>query len=74
MAARKSNYIHYKMWNEITYTFPNFNRLGIDKYFRPTLYWACDYLSMSGSKLNHVGKKGRRNFGWIYLFNLDERF
>ena len=28
--------------------------LGIDKYFHPTLYWACDYLSMVGLKLNHA--------------------
>ena len=34
--------------------------LGIDKLFHPTLYWACDYLSMSGLKLNHVSKRGPR--------------
>ena len=28
------------MWNEITNPFPNFN--GADKWFHPTLYWACD--------------------------------
>ena len=32
--------------------------LGMDKYFHPTLYWACDYLSMLGLKLNHVSKRG----------------
>ena len=26
------------------------------------LYWACDYLSMLGLKLNHVGKKGHCYF------------
>ena len=25
---------------------------------QPTLNWACDYLSMLGSKLNHVSKRG----------------
>ena len=30
-----SNYIHYKVWDKITY---------------PTLFWACDYLSMMGLK------------------------
>ena len=32
--------------------------LAMDKSFRPTLYWACDYLSMLGFKLNHVSKRG----------------
>ena len=45
-----SNYIHYKEWDEITYPFLNFNGC--------TLYWACDYLSMLGLKLNHVSKRG----------------
>ena len=35
--------------------------LGMDKWFHPTLYWACDYLSMLGLKLNHVSKSGPRN-------------
>ena len=35
-------------------------RLGMDKQFRPTLYLACDYLSMLGLKANHV-KKGVPN-------------
>ena len=26
--------------------------------FHPTLYWACDYLSMLGLKVNHVSKRG----------------
>ena len=34
------------MWHEIIYPFSNFNCatvdvLGMDKYFHPTLYWAC---------------------------------
>ena len=32
--------------------------LGMDKLFHPTLYWACDYLSMLGLKLNRVCKSG----------------
>ena len=35
--------------------------LGIDKKFHPTLYWACDYLSMLGLKLIHVSKRGHRH-------------
>ena len=39
------------MWSEITYLFINFNgatveSLGMDKQFHPTLFWACNYLSM----------------------------
>ena len=30
----------------------------MDKWFDPTLYWACDYLSMLGLKLTHVSKRG----------------
>ena len=43
----------------MTYPFPNFKKhwhLGMDKYFHPTLYWACDYLSMPRFKLNYVRK------------------
>ena len=29
----------------------------MDKWFHPTLYQACDSLSMLGSKLNHVSKR-----------------
>ena len=32
--------------------------LGMDKLFHPTLFWACNYLSMLGLKLNHVSKRG----------------
>ena len=54
-----SNYIDYKVWDEITYLFPNFNgrwSLGTDEQFHPMLYRACDYLSMLGLKLIHVIK------------------
>ena len=32
--------------------------LGLEKYFHPTLHLACDYFSMLGLNLNHVGKRG----------------
>ena len=46
------------MWNEITYIFPNFDgaTVEVNKYFLPALYLTCDYLSMSGLKLNHFSK------------------
>ena len=33
-------------------------RLEMDKKFHPTLYRACDYLSMWALKLNHVSERG----------------
>ena len=55
MSAWLSNYIHYKVWDEITYPFPNFCwSLGMDKLFHPTIYWAYNYLSMMGLKLIQV--------------------
>ena len=41
-----SNYINYKVWDRITYPFPNFN------------HEACDYLSMLGLITLHVNKRG----------------
>ena len=32
-------------------------RLGIDKWFHPTLYLSCDYLFIQGLKSNHVSKR-----------------
>ena len=32
--------------------------LGMDKEHHLSLYWACDYLSILGLKLNHVSKMG----------------
>ena len=48
---------------KITYTFPNFNSctvevLWMDKLFHLTLFWARNYPSMLGFKLNHVCKRG----------------
>ena len=45
ISAWINNYKHYRMWDEITYPFPNF--IGV-----------CDYLSILGLKLNHVSKSG----------------
>ena len=33
-------------------------RLGMDKYFHPTLYWICNYLSMLRLKLTPVSHRG----------------
>ena len=52
-----SNYIHYKVWDEMTYPFAN---LGMDKLFHPTLYCVCNQLSMLGLKLIHDSKRGPR--------------
>ena len=35
--------------------------LGMERWFHPTLYWECNYLSMMGLKLNHVSKNGPWN-------------
>ena len=57
-----SNYTYYNVWDEITYPFLNFNSATVEVYewikSHPTLYCACDYLSMLGLKLNHVSKRG----------------
>ena len=36
--------------------------LGIVKQFLPTLYYACNYLSMLGLKINNVSKRGPCGF------------
>ena len=54
-----SNHIYHKMRDEVTYPLTcNRWSLGMDTKFLPTLYWACDYLSMLGLKLIHVIKRG----------------
>ena len=35
-------------------------KLGMDKYFHPTLYNGCKYLSIPELKLNYVSKRGPR--------------
>ena len=39
--------------------------LGMDKYFHPTLYNGCNYLSMMVLKLNRVSKRGPRTLAGI---------
>ena len=34
--------------------------LGMDKWFHRTLFWECDYLSLLGLQIIHVGKMGHR--------------
>ena len=63
-------------WNYIS--IPRFrpcSRSSSGKYkeFHHTLYWARDYFSLSGSKLNTVSKRGhwtqRTKFTWIHLWH-----
>ena len=66
-----SNYIHYKVWDEITYPFPNFNGAVVEGWkwisnFIPHFYWACDYLTMLVLKLIHVSKRD----GWMGGFSV----
>ena len=41
--------------------------LGINKWFHPTLYWACDYLYMEGLKLINVRKGVPNKWQWSPL-------
>ena len=56
-----SNHMSRKVWDEITYPFPNLKyhcwREEMDRKFHPKLYNVCNYLSMLISKLMHVSKK-----------------
>ena len=63
ISAWISDYIHYNVWDEITYPFLNFNCATVDVYkwiSSCILHFtgACDYLSMLGLKSNHVSKRG----------------
>ena len=54
-------YMLGKVWDQITYPFLNSKRCkrwiwGTVKYFNPTLYWACSYLSMLGLNLNNANE------------------
>ena len=58
-----SNNMPSKMWDEITYSYPNFNGCTVevwelDKWFHLTLYNTWNYLSMLGLKLIQVSKRG----------------
>ena len=54
--ARINNYIHYKVWDEITYPFSNLNCAVLEVWERLSnfrhLYWAGDYLPKLG--LNYI--------------------
>ena len=57
--------MYNKVWDKIIYPFPNCNGATVevlewDRWFHPTLYNGCNYLSMLGLKLNHVSKRGPR--------------
>ena len=49
-----------KVWDEIAFPFRDFNgcSLGMAKWFHPTHYNGCNYLSMLRLKLIHVCKRG----------------
>ena len=71
ISAWISNYSHYKVWDEITYPFPNLKGSTIEVWqwisnFIPHFimaYLACNYLSMLGLKSFWVSKKGPQ--AWI---------
>ena len=67
-----SNNIHYKVRDEITYPFQNFNGATIKVWQcnSPHISWECDYLSMLGLKSNHVSKrvKGAQDVRHEYIF------
>ena len=54
-----NNYVHYKVWDEIIYPFPNFNSAAVEVweciYYFISHWWACDYLSMLGLNVIHTG-------------------
>ena len=50
-----SNYIHYNVWDEIAYPFPNFNDYAVEVYKWVSIfilhYWLC-LLIHAGIKVN----------------------
>ena len=53
------NYTHHKVWDEITYPFPNFNNAPLkfgNGYVISSHTLLGDYLFMLGSKLIHASK------------------
>ena len=64
----KSDHIQNYVWDEITYSFPNFLQLhrwsfGMDKWFHPTFTWTCDNISTLGIDLILVIGRGRKSSG-----------
>ena len=58
-------------WNYLSIPkLQRYNRwsLWMDKWFHPTLYQACNYLSMLGLKLNHVSKRGHTSWTRQLIF------
>ena len=62
-AITNSNYIHYNVWDDITYPFPNFNSGAVEVWKWISNYRACDYLSTLRLKSIHVSKRGY----WCHL-------
>ena len=64
IAAWISNHMPSKVWDEITYQFPNFNGYTVEvwewisNFTTHVIITACDYLSMLGLKSIHVSKRG----------------
>ena len=59
----EKNHIPNKVWVEITNTLQNFNGSTIEVWngqFHPTFHNECNYVSMLGSKLSHVSRKGHQ--------------
>ena len=68
-----NNQIHYKVWDEITYSFLNCNGAAVE-----VLEWISNFISHfiwnviiihSGLKLNHVSKRGPWCFHAEYRIN-----
>ena len=63
ISARISNYTHYKMWDEITHPYPNFNGATIKVWewisnFIPqsvTLYWVNKWVIKFSTFFSHQG-------------------
>ena len=69
-----SNYIHYKVCDEIIYPFTNFNGATIEVWewiSNHTLYNGCNYISMLQLKLNHFSKRSPYCMcGCIWITNI----
>ena len=62
-----SNYIYYKVWDKITYPFPNFNCATVQDWewisnFTHFIEHVITYAGIMGLKLNHIDKKEPQNY------------